>query len=91
MAYIGGCICFSTKLRDLSFLSLGWYRQCNIIPYSKDVDLGIFVKDYKPDIISAFQKAGLPLKHKFGKVSRSDVRTWVETACHPGTVLRISL
>ncbi|XP_029460577.1 fukutin isoform X2 [Rhinatrema bivittatum] len=50
---------------------LGWYRQCNIIPYSRDVDLGIFIQDYKPDIISAFQKAGLPLKHKFGKVDDS--------------------
>ncbi|KAM9331557.1 ribitol-5-phosphate transferase FKTN [Gastrophryne carolinensis] len=50
---------------------LGWYRQCNIIPYSKDVDIGIFIKDYKPDLISAFQKAGLPLKHKFGKVEDS--------------------
>ncbi|XP_042309248.1 fukutin isoform X2 [Sceloporus undulatus] len=50
---------------------LGWYRQCNIIPYSKDVDLGIFIQDYKPEIISAFQKAGLPLKHKFGKVEDS--------------------
>ncbi|XP_075450669.1 ribitol-5-phosphate transferase FKTN isoform X2 [Ascaphus truei] len=46
---------------------LGWYRQCNIIPYSKDVDLGIFIQDYKSDIIQAFQKVGLPLKHKFGK------------------------
>lgn len=50
---------------------LGWYRQCSIIPYSKDVDLGIFIKDYKPDIIPAFQMAGLPLKHKFGKVKDS--------------------
>nr|XP_010977002.1 fukutin isoform X4 [Camelus dromedarius] len=50
---------------------LGWYRQCNIIPYSKDVDLGIFIQDYKSDIISAFQDAGLPLKHKFGKVEDS--------------------
>uniref|UniRef100_A0A8D2LLE9 Ribitol-5-phosphate transferase n=1 Tax=Varanus komodoensis TaxID=61221 RepID=A0A8D2LLE9_VARKO len=50
---------------------LGWYRQCNIIPYSKDVDLGIFIQDYKPDIIPTFQKAGLPLKHKFGKVEDS--------------------
>ncbi|KAM4708238.1 ribitol-5-phosphate transferase FKTN isoform 1-T3 [Discoglossus pictus] len=50
---------------------LGWYRQCNIIPYSKDVDLGIFIQDYKPEIIPAFQKAGLPLKHKFGKVEDS--------------------
>lgn len=50
---------------------LGWFRQCSIIPYSKDVDLGIFIQDYKPDIISAFQEAGLPLKHKFGKVEDS--------------------
>ncbi|XP_053321848.1 ribitol-5-phosphate transferase FKTN isoform X2 [Spea bombifrons] len=50
---------------------LGWYRQCNIIPYSKDVDIGIFIKDYKSDIIPAFQNAGLPLKHKFGKVEDS--------------------
>ncbi|XP_045323302.1 fukutin isoform X3 [Leopardus geoffroyi] len=50
---------------------LGWYRQCNIIPYSKDVDLGIFIQDYKSDIISAFQDVGLPLKHKFGKVEDS--------------------
>ncbi|KAJ8338921.1 hypothetical protein SKAU_G00357070 [Synaphobranchus kaupii] len=50
---------------------LGWFRQCNVIPYSKDVDLGIWIKDYRPDIIPAFQKSGLPLKHKFGKVEDS--------------------
>ncbi|XP_067264439.1 fukutin isoform X3 [Chanodichthys erythropterus] len=50
---------------------LGWYRQCSIIPYSKDVDLGIWIKDYRHDITQAFQKAGLPLKHKFGKVEDS--------------------
>ncbi|KAG9486665.1 hypothetical protein GDO78_006838, partial [Eleutherodactylus coqui] len=54
-----------------SFFKVGWYRQCNIIPYSKDVDLGIFIQNYKPDLVSAFQKAGLPLKHKFGKVEDS--------------------
>ncbi|KAF7688509.1 fukutin [Silurus meridionalis] len=50
---------------------LGWFRQCNIIPYSKDVDLGIWIKDYRHDIIQAFQKAGLFLKHKFGKIEDS--------------------
>eukprot|EP00062_Callorhinchus_milii_P008113 gi/632950471/ref/XP_007890744.1/ PREDICTED: fukutin [Callorhinchus milii] len=50
---------------------LGWFRQCSIIPYSKDVDLGILIKNYTPEIIPAFQKAGLPLKHKFGKVEDS--------------------
>ncbi|KAF7659710.1 hypothetical protein LDENG_00294060 [Lucifuga dentata] len=47
---------------------LGWFRQCNIIPYSRDVDIGIFIADFRPDIITAFQDAGLTLKHKFGKV-----------------------
>ncbi|MGH0179857.1 UNVERIFIED_CONTAM: hypothetical protein FKN15_002724 [Acipenser sinensis] len=46
---------------------LGWFRQCSVIPHSKDVDLGIWIKDYRSDIIPAFQRAGLPLKHKFGK------------------------
>ncbi|KAM4877331.1 ribitol-5-phosphate transferase FKTN isoform 3-T8 [Thomomys bottae] len=50
---------------------LGWYRQCSIIPYSKDVDIGVFIQDYKSDIVLAFQDAGLALKHKFGKVEDS--------------------
>ncbi|CAJ1069819.1 fukutin isoform X1 [Xyrichtys novacula] len=50
---------------------LGWFRQCSIISYSRDVDIGIFVVDFRPDIISAFRNAGLTLKHKFGKVEDS--------------------
>lgn len=48
--------------------STGWFRQCSIISYSRDVDIGIFITDYRPDIITAFSAAGLSLKHKFGKV-----------------------
>ena len=55
--------------KKFSYFFLGWYRQCSIISYSKDVDIGIFIQDYNSNIISAFQDAGLPLKHKFGKVS----------------------
>ncbi|KAL4005252.1 hypothetical protein ACER0C_004965 [Sarotherodon galilaeus] len=50
---------------------LGWFRQCSIISYSRDVDIGIFIADYRPDIIAAFTDAGLTLKHKFGKVEDS--------------------
>ncbi|XP_075993450.1 ribitol-5-phosphate transferase FKTN [Genypterus blacodes] len=50
---------------------LGWFRQCSIIPYSRDVDIGIFIADFRADIIAAFQDAGLSLKHKFGKVEDS--------------------
>lgn len=50
---------------------LGWFRQCGVISYSRDVDIGIFIWDFKPDIIPAFRAAGLRLKHKFGKVEDS--------------------
>ncbi|XP_071160190.1 ribitol-5-phosphate transferase FKTN-like [Mytilus edulis] len=51
--------------------TLGWFRQCDIIPYSQDVDLGIWIKDYKPEMVQAFEKAGLPLRFLFGKVEDS--------------------
>lgn len=50
---------------------LGWFRQCSIISYSRDVDIGIFIVDFRSDIIAAFRDAGLSLKHKFGKVEDS--------------------
>ncbi|XP_031177433.1 fukutin [Sander lucioperca] len=50
---------------------LGWFRQCSVISYSRDVDIGIFISDFSSDIISAFRDAGLSLKHKFGKVEDS--------------------
>ncbi|XP_035218336.1 fukutin-like isoform X2 [Stegodyphus dumicola] len=50
---------------------LGFYRECGFISYSKDVDLGIWIKDYKPDIISAFSTHDIPLTHSFGKVEDS--------------------
>ncbi|XP_038548046.1 fukutin-like [Micropterus salmoides] len=50
---------------------LGWFRQCSIISYSRDVDIGIFIVDFRSDIVAAFRDAGLSLKHKFGKVEDS--------------------
>ena len=43
-------------------------RQCDIIPYTTDVDIGIFFKDYNDLILPHMLKAGLDLKFKFGKV-----------------------
>ncbi|XP_015250970.1 fukutin isoform X3 [Cyprinodon tularosa] len=50
---------------------LGWFRQCSIISYSRDVDIGIFIADFRPNMVAAFRDAGLSLKHKFGKVEDS--------------------
>ena len=50
-------------------LSSGWFRQCDIISHSKDVDIGIWIKDYNPLLLSEFEKSGLHLKHRFGRVS----------------------
>jgi len=56
-------------LFELYYLRSGWFRQCDIIPHSKDVDIGIWIKDYNPLLISEFEKSGLILKHRFGRVS----------------------
>nr|XP_002120943.1 fukutin [Ciona intestinalis] len=45
---------------------LGWFRQCDIIPYSVDVDFGVRIEDYDPKLIKRMERAGLPLKNKFG-------------------------
>ena len=50
---------------------LGWYRQCGFIPHSKDVDIGIWIKDYNNTIIQEFKKRDFLLKHMFGKVEDS--------------------
>jgi len=47
----------------------GWFRQCDLIPYSKDVDIGIWIADYEDGLISNMQTNGLELIHQFGKVS----------------------
>ncbi|XP_060085956.1 ribitol-5-phosphate transferase FKTN-like [Ylistrum balloti] len=48
---------------------LGWYRQCDIITHAQDVDFGMWIKDYDPQLIPEMEKAGLPLKHLFGRVN----------------------
>lgn len=50
---------------------LGWFRQCDLIVYSKDVDIGIWIKDYNTQMIPAMQNAGLTLIHRFGKMNDS--------------------
>eukprot|EP00916_Digyalum_oweni_P019575 GHVL01032594.1.p1 GENE.GHVL01032594.1~~GHVL01032594.1.p1 ORF type:complete len:483 (+),score=53.90 GHVL01032594.1:184-1632(+) len=50
---------------------LGWYRQCDIIPYSKDVDIGIMIKDHREEMVTALEQSGLQLVQLFGKESDS--------------------
>lgn len=50
---------------------LGFYRQCDIIPYSMDVDIGVFIKNYNDKLMETFKERKLKLKHIFGKVSDS--------------------
>ena len=46
---------------------LGWYRQCDIIPYSVNVDFGIFIQDFSLKIIEKMHDGGFSLLHKYGK------------------------
>ncbi|KAK7909310.1 hypothetical protein WMY93_013994 [Mugilogobius chulae] len=50
---------------------LGWLRQCGVISYSRDVDIGVFISDFRPEIVQVLVQAGLTLKHRFGKVEDS--------------------
>ena len=50
---------------------LGYFRQCDFITYSGDVDIGIWIEDYKPIMIDYFLMNHLPLLHVFGKVEDS--------------------
>ncbi|XP_046387757.1 fukutin-like [Ischnura elegans] len=50
---------------------LGYFRQCDIIPHAKDVDIGIFAKDFKKQIVPAFVARGMALKHHFGRLNDS--------------------
>lgn len=50
---------------------LGYLRQCDIIPYSQDVDIGIFVKDFNYRIITDMRAHQLHLKHWFGELEDS--------------------
>lgn len=50
---------------------LGYYRQCDYIVYSGDVDIGMWAEDFTPKLIDVFSSNGLPLIHWFGRVNDS--------------------
>ena len=41
------------------------------MPWANDVDIGIFIEDYKSILPEEFEKRGLRLTHKFGKIEDS--------------------
>lgn len=46
---------------------LGFYRGADFIEHDEDIDLGVFIEHYKPEIISNFNKKGLILSNVYGK------------------------
>lgn len=50
---------------------LGWFRQCSVISHGKDMDIGMWIKDYNKQLIDEFQNNGLYLEHLFGRVEDS--------------------
>ena len=53
---------------SLFILFLGWFRQCSVISHGKDMDIGMWIKDYNKQLIDEFQNNGLYLEHLFGRV-----------------------
>ncbi|OQV20108.1 Fukutin [Hypsibius exemplaris] len=50
---------------------LGWYRQCDVIPYTMDVDIGMWIEDYRPEMIDVLQAKGFDLAYRLGKLNDS--------------------
>ncbi len=48
---------------------LGFYREGKILSHDIDADFGVFIKDYKKEIIDAFVQNGWELELVFGKIS----------------------
>ena len=44
----------------------GYFRECDVLPHAPEAGIGIFIKDYKPEMKIAFEKQGFHLKHQFG-------------------------
>ena len=59
----------------------GWFRQCDLIAYSGDVDIGVWIRDYDDRLIDAMEENGLRLIHSFGKVSHETLMH--EPEAHP--------
>lgn len=53
-----------SKLIPLNFA--GYFRECDIIAHSKDVDIGIFASSYSDKIITVMQNYGFQLKISLG-------------------------
>ncbi|KAL8601923.1 hypothetical protein ACOMHN_020658 [Nucella lapillus] len=51
--------------------ALGWYRQCDVIPYSSDLDFEMRIQDYTPNITTALIQAGFRQLRQYGKISDS--------------------
>lgn len=43
---------------------LGWYRHCGLIPYTQDVDFGLFAEEYDEGIRNHF--LGNPIVYLWG-------------------------
>ncbi|BFY99910.1 hypothetical protein BsWGS_02950 [Bradybaena similaris] len=50
---------------------LGWFRQCDFISHTTDVDIGIFIREYREELVGFLENSGLVLTHRFGRVNDS--------------------
>uniref|UniRef100_A0A1I7WC90 LicD family protein n=1 Tax=Heterorhabditis bacteriophora TaxID=37862 RepID=A0A1I7WC90_HETBA len=60
---------------------LGWYRECSIIPHTKDIDFAIRIEEHKPSLLEDLQKNTtlFKVKRKFGRVDDNYEFTLIPT------------
>ncbi|CAL2036401.1 unnamed protein product [Caenorhabditis brenneri] len=65
------------KFNMISFLNggtlLGWYRECNIIPHTGDMDIAVFADDFRPELLQYLLSRTSPFKllRRIGKFNDS--------------------
>ncbi|ULT99842.1 hypothetical protein L3Y34_000840 [Caenorhabditis briggsae] len=65
------------KFNIFSFLNggtlLGWYRECGIIPHTEDMDIAVFSKDFRPELVDFLQSISSPFRllRRIGRINDS--------------------
>ncbi|PIC42487.1 hypothetical protein B9Z55_009548 [Caenorhabditis nigoni] len=77
------------KFNMFSFLNggtlLGWYRECGIIPHTGDMDIAVFSKHFRPELVDFLQSRSSPFRllRRIGRINDSFELTITSKVSYP--------